>query len=158
MKRRFAYRILAAIFLFASLALGLRNFARPPVKTSEDLSAVAGKIEEFSFVDGAMQSHNYVVRLQNYPAQFVIPADFIGAFSKNRFESDLKRGDSITISFAQKDKDKLISKGARILIFAVRSSNSAYLEEHDTLPLYNSSLGIVAVVGLVFAALLLWTA
>jgi len=153
-KRR---QFIALISLLASAAIAIHESSKPKVKAAADLAGISGHISSYSFKDGARGYHHYVIRLSEYRTNFQIPADFIGCFSKDRFQSDLKNGDSLSVSIP-KGKERTLSSEERLFIFSARTRTTTYLSEQDTLGIYNSDSNIV--ISLLFlvigTGLILW--
>ena len=112
------------------------HFTTPREKISE-LAVARGQIISYSFLDDSRGTHQYIIHLSGYQAAFQIPPDFAQYFAKARFESDLKKGDSLSISIPVESAAKLISDGP-IQVFAVRTPKATYLDEHYTLSAYNN--------------------
>jgi hypothetical protein len=107
------------------------------VRDSNGLSVISGQMRSYSFTDGRRGHHHYVIRLMEYQAAFQIPADFLSYFSKDRFQADLQRGSTISVSIPKGNEESLTSD-QEILVFSVRAKGETYLDEKDAVRAYNS--------------------
>src|SRR5579872_4673466 len=139
MKIRRQLLFIAALALLVLSAVTLRqHFAKPPQDHSMgELAAAQGQIISYSLLDDSRGTHQYMIYLSGYKATFQVPADFADYFAKKRFESDLKKGDTLSVSIPADSAGKLIS-GGTIPVFAIRTTTSTYLDEYDTLAAYNN--------------------
>jgi hypothetical protein len=133
-----------------------QEFTKQKVKDANDLIAINGQITSYSFVDRSRHRY-FVIRLLEYPAIFQIPADFIESFLKTRFQSDLKKGDSLWVSIPKKNENKL-SSNEHLFIFSARAKTTTYLNEQDTLRIYNGYFKIFMslLFFLIGSALIIW--
>jgi hypothetical protein len=132
--------------ILAGLAFGAIFLLRTPVKGVEDLSTITGRITRYSFVDSyglRHSNHDYRIYLDSYASTFRIPADFLDVFSKDRFQSDIKEGDLISIAVPKLCLPKVGSNTDTVLIFGIHSYIGTYMDEKTALPIYNSPLGFV---------------
>lgn len=138
MKTRRRPLILASVaFLLLLAALVPRDFFNKPKELHADELAVAkGQIVSYTLLDDSRGTHQYVIRLSEYKAVFQIPGDFAPYFAKTRFESDLKKGDPVSLSIPVENAAKLITAGT-IPVFAIRAGAESYLDEHPTLDAWN---------------------
>lgn len=140
MKTRRRLLIMAGLALLLLLAaLVPHDFFSKPKQlklTAGDLAVTKGQILSYSLLDDSRGIHLYTIHLSGYPATFQIPVDFAPYFAKSRFESDLKKGDSVSLSIPVANAPKLIAEGT-IPVFAVRTASETYLDEHSTLDAYN---------------------
>ena len=129
---------------------------------------MTGKIEGYSFVDGSPSlhhsaTHHYLIHLDNYAATFQIPADFVDAFSKEQFESDLKKGDTVSLAIPRQSLPQAAASAATVWVFGVHAHFGTFLDEQDALPLYNSPFplivcGILLLTGAAFLVRRFWPA
>src|ERR1043165_6291732 len=137
MTRRQRNLFAGLICLTVSVVFGIHEFGKQKVRDATDISTINGHLSSFSFQDRARGHHHYVIRLLEFPATFQIPADFLGSFSKNRFQSDLDIGDFISISISKGD-EKSLTTNKRLFVFSVRSKTATYLDEQETIRRYNN--------------------
>jgi hypothetical protein len=139
MKTRRLLLILAGLVLLVLLATLVPRdfFSKPKDQSIGELATARGQIVSYSFLDDSIGKHHYTIHLSGYQATFQIPPDFAQYFAKARFESDLKKGDSVSLSIPAASAGKLITEGT-IPVFAVRAGAKTYLDEHSTLAAYNS--------------------
>src|SRR5215469_6401258 len=130
--------ILASVALLLLLAVLVPHdlFNKPKELRAADLAVAKGQILSYTLLDDSDGKHQYIIHLSGYQAAFQIPADFAEYFARTRFESDLKNGDSLSVSILSASAEKLISKET-IPVFAVRTASDTYLDEHSTLDAYN---------------------
>jgi hypothetical protein len=149
--------IVGLIFLFVSAVFIVHEFTRLKVRTAGELSVINGQIASYSFKDGLRGSHFYLIRFLRYRATFQIPVDFVGCFSRASFQSDLSKGDSVWVSIPEASEGSL-QLDERIPVFAVRTKTVTYLDEQDTLKIYNSDIPIILSLALfmVGASLIMW--
>jgi len=138
MSRRQRQFFVGLLFLFVSAAFGFHELTKQKVKDSSGLSVVSGQMSSYSFKAGSRGHVYYYIHLVGYKATFQIPADFLDSFSQDRFQSDLKIGDSISISIPKGNENSL-SADKRLFIFSVQTKEATYLDEHDALRIYNSN-------------------
>lgn len=139
MKIRRRLLIIAALAVLCLDAVLFAHYFTGPKETDKsigELAATQGQIASYSFLDDSRGTHQYTIRLSEYPATFQIPADFAPYFAKSRFESDLKKGDPISLSIPSASAGKLITD-ATIPVFAVHAGTESYLDEHTTVEAYN---------------------
>lgn len=137
MKVRRQLLFVATLALLVTAIFLRQYFAKPKHLGISDLATTQGRINSYSLLDDSRGTHQYTIRLSEYEATFQIPKEFADYFAKSRFESDLKTGDTISLSIPADSAAKLISKGT-IPVFAVRTTSTTYLEEHDTIAAYNN--------------------
>ncbi|HLX69006.1 MAG TPA: hypothetical protein VKV04_05190, partial [Verrucomicrobiae bacterium] len=138
MKNRLLKFIAAAAFVFLSAALIIHFLGRREVKqTVRDLATAKGQIISYSFLDGVNGTHQYTIHLTGYPAAFQIPSDDAQYFAKARFESRLKKGDTLAVSISPDSAPSLTSAGP-VPIFAARTDTATYLDEYYTLGASNT--------------------
>ncbi len=106
-------------------------------KSADDLAEAQGKIDSFTFLDDSRGMHQYIIRLSGYRTTFQIPSDFVKYFATARFQSQIKRGDQVSISIPTESAAKLVSN-AQVPVFAIRSQTTTYLDEHNTLGAFNN--------------------
>jgi hypothetical protein len=125
----------------------------PTVKDASDLSVISGHLDAYSFWRGR-HSHQYQIRLSEFRAIFELPAK---DFSKASFESDVHKGDALSISIPKVSEIRL-SVGERVPAFSVRTRTTTYLDENDAIQSYNSRilLWMAAVFFLGGVALIIW--
>lgn len=145
------------LMLATAVFMGVHEFTKPKIKTFSDLSTTHGQLASYSFQDGVRGRHFYQIQLTNYPSHFQIPADFIDSFSKDRFQADIKTGDSLWLSLSKEEIGKLTAD-EQIFVFSVRSTTTAYLDEQNTIRIYNGRFVLVmtAVFSLGGVACLVW--
>ncbi len=134
--RRLLSFVIVGILLLAA-AVGVHHILYPKEKTVSDLAGVDGEIVSYTLLDDSRGKHQYEIHLSEFPATFEIPADFSDHFALTRFETDLKKGDKLSVSFPAENADKLVS-GGNIPIFAARTKTATYLDEHFSLSTYNN--------------------
>jgi len=135
-----ARRLLSFLFvglILLAAAAGVHRIIYPKEKTISDLAVVEGEIVSYTLLDDSRGKHQYEIQLSVSPATFEIPADFSDHFALTRFETDLKKGDALSVSFLAENADKLVSN-ADIPIFAACTKTTTYLEEHHSLSTYNN--------------------
>ena len=139
MKIRRQLLFIAALALLVLSAVALRqHFDKPQDHSLGELAAAQGQIISYSLLDDSPRHASiHDLPFSGYKATFQVPADFADYFAKKRFESDLKKGDTLSVSIPADSAGKLIS-GGTILVFAIRTTTSTYLDEHDTLAAYNN--------------------
>lgn len=144
--------------MLTSAAMGFHELSKQPVKDASELSVISGHMSSYSFQDGARGHHHYVIQLFEYPATFQIPADFLGSFRKDRFQSDLRSGSSVSVSIP-KGNEKRLTLDERIFVLSVRTQTVTYLDEKDTLRAYNSGFPVwtCAVFFLIGSGSIIWT-
>lgn len=129
--------IAASALLFLSLA-GIAHFLSPEKpKPITDLATAEGKIVSYSFLDDSRGAHKYTINLSGYPATFEIPADFAQYFALARFESNLKKGDYLSVSISP-DSAGSLAAGRPVPIFAARTKTATYLDEYYTVRAFNA--------------------
>ncbi len=111
--------------------------ARPQKRSVDDLAEAQGRLDSYSFLDDSRGMHQYSIRLTGYRTTFQVPSDFVKYFATARFESQLKKGDDISISIPTESAAKLVSSGP-VPVFAVRSRTATYLDEHYTISAFNN--------------------
>lgn len=111
---------------------------------TNELAVAEGKIISYSFLDDSRGVHQYTIRLSGYPATFQIPSDFVKYFARDRFDSNLKKGDTLAVSILAQNAGNLTSTGP-IPIFAARTETATYLDEHYTLGGHDDELNDNAV-------------
>lgn len=125
------------IFVLSAVAIWQQSAPKPQDHRLSELAAAQGQIVSYSLLDDSRGTHQYTFQLTGYNATFQIPAEFAAFFAKARFQSDLKKGDFLSLSIPSDSASKLIS-GGTIPVFAVRTKTADYLDEHDTLAAYNN--------------------
>jgi hypothetical protein len=135
--------IAGLICLFASAVFVIHFFTKQKVKDASALSTISGQLNSYSFRDGFRGRHHYIIRLSGHPAAFQIPADFLEAFAKDRFQSDVKRNDSVSVSISR-ESEKNLASDRSLFVFSVRSRSATYLDEQDSIRIYNSAFPILA--------------
>jgi hypothetical protein len=127
----------ASLFLLATATTCC--FAGPKVSSPGELAVVEGRISSYSFLDDSKGIHQYAIHLSEYAATFQIPAEFANYFAKGSFESNLLKGDTLSVSIPADSAGKLAS-GGMIPIFAARTKTASYLDEHYTLYAHDEEL------------------
>lgn len=128
------FALLALLFLAA--AVFTYHFARQRAKTTGDLAQTEGQIDSYSFLDDSRGTHHYEIQLSGFAATFEIPAEFSKYFALTRFASNLKKGDSLSITIPAQDATNLTSVKS-ISVFGARTKTATYLAEYDALNAYN---------------------
>jgi len=136
MKTRRRLLILTGLALLLVLAAFVPRGIFRRNLTVGDLVVAKSPIISYSLLDDNKGTYQYVIRLTGYQATFQIAPEFAPYFAKNRFQSDLKAGDSLSVWIPVASTGKLISNGT-IPVFAVRTASDTYLDEHSTLDAYN---------------------
>ena len=90
---------------------------------STDLSMISRQMSSYSFKAGSRGHVYFYIHLVGYKATFQISAVFLDSFSQDRFQSDLKVGDSISISIPKGNENSL-SADERLFIFSVRTKEA----------------------------------
>lgn len=138
MKNRLLQLLAAAAFLFFSAALIIHFTATREVKqTVRDLAEAKGKITAFSFLEGGKGTGQYTIHLSGYTAAFQVPPEDVQYFAKDRFEKNLKKGDTLSVTISPDSAARLTSTGP-VPIFAARTDTATYLDEYYTLGANNS--------------------
>jgi hypothetical protein len=135
--RRYLIVTAALAVLSFSAAVIARHWPKQEIKSLGELAVAEGKITSYSFLDDSRGTHLYTIHLSGYQATFQIPADFAEYFAKARFESQIKKGDSLSVSIPAESAGLLISGGS-MPIFAARTKTVTYLDEHYTRSAYNN--------------------
>ena len=135
--RRHLLVIAGAVLLVLLAVVVAPHFSAPKENGVGELAVARGQIISYSFLDDSRGTHQYIIHLSGYRSAFQIPPDFAPYFAKTRFESELKKGDSLSVSIPVESAAKLISDGP-ISVFAVRTATATYLDEHNTLSAYNN--------------------
>jgi len=138
MKKRWLLIGIAALAVLLVLVFVVPHHpGKPQKKSVDDLAEAQGRIDSYSFLDDSRGMHQYSIRLSGYRTSFQIPSEFVKYFATARFESQLKKGDDLSISIPSESAAKLVSSGS-VPVFAVRSRTATFLDEHYTLSAYNN--------------------
>jgi hypothetical protein len=128
------------VLLFVSCAAVTSSFAAPKVSSPADLAVVEGRISSYSLLDDSKGIHQYTIHFSEYPAAtFQIPSGFANYFARDRFESNVMKGDTLSVSISADNAGKLAS-GGLIPVFAARTKTATYLDEHYTLYAHDEEL------------------
>lgn len=131
-------KFIAALALLF-LAGVTRSFAGSNVSGPPDLAEVQGKVSSYSLFDDSQGAHQYTIRFSEYPATFQIPAKFASYFAIGRFESNVMKGDTLSV-WIPADSAGNLTSGGTIPIFAARTKTATYLDEHFTLYAHDDEL------------------
>jgi hypothetical protein len=132
---------IAAVVLLISAIYFITIFlSRPRIDSKDDLIELNGLLSHFSFIEKITRGHPdlFYIHLNDYNNGFQIFSDVIDHFDKRGFEDETKIGDSIRLKINSADKESL-NKGISIRIFSISGLNKTYLNETDTIPIYNGS-------------------
>ena len=134
-----------------ALAVGLFFFyhqlCRPSLDSSNDLSSIEGRIEDYSFARKRGYKRilkQYYIWLENHSCTFQIKADLIPFFYQKRFESHIKRGDSLKLTIPKEFANRLHDKNEEIFILSVSDDFMDYLPLKDSLTKENDKFDIYA--------------
>lgn len=131
-RRRLLFVTRFALLFLSTVVIAPHLIGKEKAESTNELAVAKGKIISYSFLDDSRGIHQYTIRLSGYPATFQIPSDFAKYFAKDRFQSNLKKGDSLSVSILAQSAGSLTSTGP-IPIFAARTDTATYLDEHFTL-------------------------
>lgn len=133
--RRLKFIAKLALSFISAAVLPCHSSGQEKAKSNaitNELAVAEGKIISYSFLDDSRGTHQYTVRLSGYPATFQIPSDFAKYFSKDRFETNLKKGDSLSVWISAQSAGSLTSDRP-VPVFAIRTERATYLDEYYTL-------------------------
>src|ERR1700739_1669453 len=91
--------IFGALFLVLAVGIFCSHFTRQRITAVSDLETVQGPLQHYSFRDGFRGSHSYYIFLEGDNNRYQIPANFLGCFDKDGFESTVAAGDVLKGSF-----------------------------------------------------------
>lgn len=118
------------------------RITQPSVKSSSDIYLLSGELRDYSFHDGFRGSKVYTFQLDNFRNNFQIPADFVNAFSRSKFQQ-LQGSEILTVGFAKQDTN-LLNTSRTIRVFQIQGPEQTYLDSRDTIQTYNSKFILIA--------------
>lgn len=129
------------IVTIAAIGIGIFFFfhhvERPELKTPSNVVFIEGKVADYSFEH--KPSHRpalkqYYIWLDNYPCTFRIKTDYLSYFYQSRFERDIKKGDSISLSIPKVYETQLKERKSKIIILSITKDSAEYLKLIETIP------------------------
>lgn len=123
--------VCGAFVIIVSVCIFCVHFTRQKITSVSDLETVHGPLQRYSFRDGARGTHSYYIFLEGDNNRYQIPADFLGCFDKDGFESTAVAGDVLTIAFNK-----------RFFVFSVFDSKRSYLAADSAIAEYNGGTDI----------------
>jgi hypothetical protein len=123
------------------------------VTSSSDLLSISGTMSRYSFIDGEKGTKRYYILLNEYPQTFQIPAEFLSFFAKEKFESDMQKGQELSLRISKFDEKKLGEPYSYIFIYELNKGSSSFLNSELTIKQENSYLFYYWGTGFIIAGL-----
>ena len=100
---------------------------RQKITAVADLETVQGPLQHYSFRDGFKGSHSYYIFLEGDERRYQIPANFLGCFDRDGFESTVAAGDVLKISFNK-----------RFFVFSISDRSRSFMAAESAIAAYNN--------------------
>ena len=142
-RQQYAFTTLAVL---AGLFFFYHQLTRDTLKSDADLFQIDGIVKDYSFADkqgGRGMTHEYYIWFDGYRNAFQIPADFLGYFKKTEFETQVRKGDSLTLTIP-KQKMTNLNSDEDIYIMSIDKQTYNYLDKVKTMENENSGFDIYA--------------
>ncbi|MDP1801466.1 MAG: hypothetical protein Q8L81_08945 [Bacteroidota bacterium] len=150
--------LFSSLTIFTGLFFFYHQFTRDTLKSDKDLLQLKGIVKDYSFADkqgGRGMTHEYYIWLDGYKNAFQIPADYLGYFKKEEFETQVRKGDSLSLTIPRQKMIKLNDSNDDIYVMSLDKHNYNYLDKVKTMENENSGFDIYAgifflVIGIAF--------